>query len=89
MATAKAKSNAPQPPVPPGDNFTPQISVRMMKALSVQSSREGFRRAGRAWSKEAVVVPLSELSEGQIEQLRNEAMLTVTETDIPAPEAGE
>lgn len=84
MAEAKkpATSKTPAPDIKPP-------AARTVKALSVQSGREGFRRAGRAWSKEAVVVPLSELSEGQIEQLRNEAMLTVTETDIPAPEAGE
>lgn len=58
-------------------------------ALSVVAAREGFRRAGRAWSKECIVVPLSELTEEQIEQIKNESVLTVTEVEIPAQEAAE
>jgi len=51
-------------------------------ALSVVSSREGFRRAGRAWGKEATVVKLSELSKEQIKQIKGEALLTVTEIEV-------
>lgn len=51
-------------------------------ALSVTSSREGFRRAGRAWSKEATVVKLSDLNEEQIAQIKGEAMLTVAEVEV-------
>jgi hypothetical protein len=52
-----------------------------IKALRVQSSIEGFRRAGRAWSREAETVPLAEFSEEQIAQLRAEKMLVVTDTE--------
>lgn len=83
-----AEAKKPATPKTPAPDIKPPVA-RTVKALSVQSSRAGFRRAGRAWSKEAAVVPLSELTEGQIDQIRNEAMLTVTDIDIPAPEAGE
>lgn len=59
------------------------------KALSIKSSKDGFRRAGRAWSKEETVVPLSELDKAQIKQLKEEPALTVTEVEIDAPDAAE
>lgn len=57
-------------------------------ALSVVASRDGFRRAGRAWSREATVVKLSELSDEQIEQIEGEALLTVTEVEVDEEVAG-
>lgn len=53
-------------------------------ALSVVSTREGFRRGGRAWSKEETVVKLSDLSDEQIAQIKGEALLTVTEVEVDA-----
>lgn len=79
MAEAKKKAAAQEAPaVDP----SPQAPAKTSKALSVQSSREGFRRAGRAWSREATVVPLADLTEDQIEQLRNEPALTVVEIEM-------
>lgn len=46
-------------------------------ALSVTARRDGFRRAGRAWSVQPTTVPLAELSDDQVAQLRAEPMLTV------------
>lgn len=101
MAAAKKGSQPPKPsagtpPQPPvgqvekSDKPTnPPESAKTEKALSVQSSRDGFRRAGRAWGKEATVVALSELTQEQIEQIRNEEMLTVAEVEIPAESAAE
>lgn len=63
--------------------------AKKAKALSIKSSREGFRRAGRAWSKEATTVPLSELTKEQIKQIRCEPMLDVTDVEIDATEAAE
>lgn len=60
-------------------------------ALRVFAKQDGFRRAGRAWSGETVV-PLSELTDEQIEQLENEPKLVVIETELQAeetPQAGE
>ena len=53
-------------------------------ALRVSAKREGFRRGGRAWGKEAATVKLSELSDEQIEQIKNEPMLDVTEVEVGA-----
>lgn len=102
MAAAKNKGSQPPspsagtPPKPPvyqgdkNDNPTNHPkATKTEKALSVQASRDGFRRAGRAWSKEETVVPLNELTEEQIEQLKDEPALTVTEVEIDAPEAAE
>lgn len=72
--TKKAGAGAP-----PAAAKTKTVKV---PALSVASGREGFRRAGRAWSKEATVVRLSDLSKEQIKQIRGEALLAVTEIDI-------
>lgn len=83
----------PQPPVNAGSGENPPAdskdTAKTVKALSVQSSQQGFRRAGRAWSKEATVMPLAELTEEQIEQIKNEPMLTVDEVEIPATEVSE
>ena len=51
-------------------------------ALSVVSRRNGFRRAGRAWSKEPTTVKLSDLTEDQIDAIKEESMLIVTEVEI-------
>lgn len=47
-------------------------------AIEVSARRDGFRRAGRAWSKEPVIVPLDILGEGELDALLAEPMLTVT-----------
>lgn len=52
--------------------------------LAVTSRRDGFRRAGRAWSAETVTVAVADFSPGQIEQLLAEPMLTV----VPVAESG-
>lgn len=68
------------------DSATNTVKV---PALSVVSGREGFRRAGRAWGKEATVVRLSELSKDQIKQIKGEALLTVSEVEIDEEVAAE
>lgn len=78
MAAAK-KPAAPKAPKPGEDE-----EVATVKALSVQSKRDGFRRAGRVWSKECIVVPLSELTKDEIKQIRNESMLIVEDIDVAA-----
>jgi hypothetical protein len=47
------------------------------ESLIITSKVEGFRRAGRAWSKSPTTVLVSELSDEQIEQLTAEPMLEV------------
>lgn len=59
-----------------------------IKALRVVSRKEGFRRAGRAFGAEPVEIPLSDLKKGEIEALKGEPMLVVTEVEIDPPKAG-
>lgn len=56
--------------------------MALVKALSIKASRDGFRRAGRSWSKEATIVKLSELSKAQIKALKDESNLMVSEVEI-------
>lgn len=52
--------------------------------LSIQSKQPGFRRAGRAWPAEPVIVDIAEFSDEQLAQLTAEPMLiveAVIETD--------
>lgn len=56
------------------------------KGVRVQARGEkGIRRAGRHWGPEAVDVPLSELTPEQLELLREEGQLLVTDIDMPEP----
>lgn len=41
-----------------------------MSKLKIAATRDGFRRAGRAWTKEPQTVDASEFTEEQIEQLK-------------------
>ncbi|MEW5903640.1 MAG: hypothetical protein AB1722_04760 [Pseudomonadota bacterium] len=58
-------------------------------ALLVTSTREGFRRGGRAWSVAETTVKLSELSKEQIAQIKGESLLKVTEVEIDEEVAAE
>ena len=69
MAVVKEKPTPPKP---------------RNKLLSITSSREGFRRAGYLFGKEATTIALSDLSKEQVRQLNDEPLLTVTETEIEA-----
>lgn len=76
-AGAPGAANAP---IPSGKNGPdPVIGLR------ITAAHEGFRRAGRAWSKQPTDVPLDELSDGQVKLLLEEdgRMLTVEEVALP------
>lgn len=47
-------------------------------AIIVTAKTEGFRRAGRAWSRTPTRVEIDELTEGQLDALVAETMLDVT-----------
>ncbi len=51
----------------------------MSNTLTITARRDGFRRAGRAWSTEPTTVEASDFSEEQITALRSDPMLTVSE----------
>ena len=52
-------------------------------ALTVTSRREGFRRAGRAWSTTPVTVPVVEFTEDEIVALGRDPMLVVAAVELP------
>jgi hypothetical protein len=52
------------------------------KGLKVVCATEGFRRGGRAFGREAVIVPLSELSADQAQAILEEPRLAAVEVDI-------
>ena len=58
-----------------------------MKQLTIAAHREGFRRAGRAWSKAPVTVPAADFTKEQIAALRADPNLVVTDGPPPVPEA--
>lgn len=64
-----------------GSNATKAVKVT---ALSVTSSREGFRRAGYVFGKEKVTIVLSDLSKEQVRQINDDPQLTITEIEIEA-----
>lgn len=55
--------------------------AKKQPCLEVRSAVEGFRRGGRAWRKEATVVPVKEFTKDQIEALKSEPNLVVTEVE--------
>lgn len=65
------------------------LSATEVRALEVTAHRDGYRRAGREWSKAPVTVRLSELSDEQVHQLVGDANLHVRPTYVPAVMEGE
>ena len=58
-------------------------------SLTVTAKREGFRRAGRAWSTTPQTVPIAELTEEQLDALRADPNLVVVEHGTDLPREGE
>lgn len=89
MATAKK--------TPPKRNASAQATAAatlgapaegMRQVLQVIAKRDGFRRAGRAWSG-TTTVPLDELTEEQYLQLTTEPMLVTLLLEVPDDQVGE
>lgn len=57
----------------------PAPAVAAGRLLSVRAVREGFRRAGRAWSVEPVTVAAAEFTPEQLAQILAEPLLVVAE----------
>ena len=58
-----------------------------MQQFAISAHRDGFRRAGRAWNRAATVVSADELTEEQLEQLRDDPNITVTPCAPEGPAA--
>lgn len=80
-AQAAPQASAPEGPAtqPDGNegNLPPTGEALVAEAIMVVSEVEGFRRAGRAWSRTPITVPIDELSEAQILALEQEPLLAV------------
>lgn len=78
-----AKTKPPAAPdIKPGLPDAPKDGA--VRALRISAKREGFRRAGRAWSVSPTEVLLAELTENEIAMLKAEMiMLTVEEINLP------
>jgi len=62
------------------------MAAQKAKALSISTSREGFRRAGYVFGKEPTIIPLEDLDRKQIALLKAEPLLAVSEVEIDAAE---
>jgi hypothetical protein len=66
-------------------NKKPAAAGPATQGLKVTArSEQGMRRAGRFWPAEGAVVPLSELTVDQVEQLQAERGLIISEVTLPA-----
>lgn len=66
-----------------------KASDKKVPGLRVIAAQDGFRRGGRAWSKEPTEVALTDLTKEQIAQLKAEPTLAVTECEIPRADESE
>lgn len=82
--TPPAKASAPAPEQT--QKLAGAGEMQGFNALRITAAREGFRRAGRAWSKTPVDVPLADLTDDQVALLRAESLLTVEDITIEAAE---
>lgn len=58
---------------------TPAKKPAKEKAITVVGPKEGRRRAGRRFGAEPVTIPVSELKKGEIEALKADPRLLVSE----------
>lgn len=75
-AAHRAETHTP----PPASSTLPPVAddgAGGKTALIITSAREGFRRAGRAWSVAPTRVAMSDFTAEQLAQLAAEPMLTV------------
>lgn len=54
------------------------------KGIEVIAKTEVFYRAGRQWGQSPTVVPLADLTEDELQELRDEPMLIVRDVEIKA-----
>lgn len=60
------------------------MAKQKIKVLRVAAKREGFRRAGRAFGRKPVDLPVDSLTKEEVKALKGEAALTVIETETEA-----
>lgn len=88
MATAKKNQPAAAAAKAALATLTGEPAPGMRQVLQVISKRDGFRRAGREWHG-TTIVPLSELTPEQYEQIDREPMLVAQLMEVPEEQAAE
>lgn len=76
---AAGASNAGEPGADKSDTKKQKV-----KALQVVAKVESFRRGGRVFNRTEATVKLSELTDEQIKQIKEEPLLTVSEVEVDA-----
>lgn len=89
VAKAPAASKVPDAPKEDLPNTGGAGASATRPALRITSKQPGFRRAGMAFGTDPVDVPLEDLSDEQVEQIKGESMLVCVEVEIEAPVAAE
>ncbi len=75
-AKPEAAKAEPKPEIRPEAEAKPEAAVSVGRVLMVSSARDGFRRAGRAWSKQETAVPEGDLTPLEVQSIMEEPMLT-------------
>lgn len=60
--------------------------VKMLRVVPT-TGRDTYRAIGRAFGRKATDIPLSELTKPQIESLKSDPWLSVSEVDVPVETA--
>lgn len=83
--TADNKAPAAKPaPVKAPETKSPAAKAAKVKvaAIKVSSAREGFRRGGHVFGREAVTLLVSDLSKDQLAQIKGERLLAVADVEV-------
>ena len=88
MATAKKNQPAAAAAKAALATLPGEPAPGMRQVLQVISKRDGFRRAGREWHG-TTIVPLSELTPEQYEQIDREPMLVAQLMEVPEEQLAE
>ena len=84
---APAKADAPEAAVntpvdkPVAPQATPEQQPDSAPRIAVTAEVDGFRRGGRAWSRQRTVIAADELTAAQLVAIRAEPLLHVVDLD--------
>ncbi|AKU21878.1 HI1506-related protein [Massilia sp. NR 4-1] len=76
---------------PAGGNAAPESTNagKSIPGLEVSSTRDGYRRGGRGWTKEPQKVPAADFTDEQRQALEWDSNIRVVEIDIPVTDEAE
>lgn len=76
-AQVKAQVKAPETKSPAAKAAKVKVA-----AIKVSSAREGFRRGGHVFGREAVTLLVSDLTKDQLAQIKGERLLAVADVEV-------